>query len=93
MDGNRNVAYLNEDDNGRNLNLNWIDNDNDWNSNYMFLVVSNSIRGQQPSLLVAAVSLSLIFSMRQYPFRFLLIFLKAFRVFCYPNISIPKLPV
>lgn len=42
VDGNRNVAYLWNDDNGRNLNLNWIDND--WNGNYRFLAVRKSLR-------------------------------------------------
>jgi hypothetical protein len=42
VDGNRNVAYLWNDDNGRNLNLNWIDND--WNGNYRFLAVRKFLR-------------------------------------------------
>lgn len=42
VNGNRNVAYLWNDDNGRNLNLNWIDND--WNDNYRFLAVRKSLR-------------------------------------------------
>ena len=41
VNGNRNVAYLWNDDNGRNLNLNWIDND--WNDNYRFLAVRISL--------------------------------------------------
>ena len=43
LNGNRNVAYLNSDDRERNLNLNWID-DNDWNRNYRFLAVRNSFQ-------------------------------------------------
>lgn len=39
VNGNRNVACLYYDDNGRNLNLNWFDND--WNGNYRFLAVRN----------------------------------------------------
>jgi hypothetical protein len=35
--GNRNVGYLWEDANKRNLNLNWLGND--WNANYRFLAV------------------------------------------------------
>ena len=42
VNGNRNVAYLWNDDNGRNLNLNWIDND--WNDNYRFLAVRKSLQ-------------------------------------------------
>jgi hypothetical protein len=41
VNGYRNVAYLWNDDNGRNLNLNWIDND--WNDNYRFLAVRKSL--------------------------------------------------
>ncbi|MFH1078587.1 MAG: hypothetical protein V1745_04915 [Patescibacteria group bacterium] len=41
MNGNRNVAYLWNDDNGRNLNLDWIDND--WNDNDRFLAVRKSL--------------------------------------------------
>ena len=40
-DGNLNVPYLYENDNERNLNLNWFEND--FNSNCRFLVVSKSI--------------------------------------------------
>jgi hypothetical protein len=36
-DGNRNVPYLNVNDDKRKLNLNWLDND--WNANYRFLAV------------------------------------------------------
>lgn len=43
LSGYRGVAYLNSDDRERNLNLNWID-DNDWNRNYRFLAVRNSFQ-------------------------------------------------
>ena len=36
-DDNRNVPYLNWNDDERNLNLNWFDND--WNDNYRFFAV------------------------------------------------------
>lgn len=37
----RNVPYLNLNGNKRNLNLNWWSNN--WNGNYRFLAVSNSL--------------------------------------------------
>lgn len=40
-DGNRNVPYLNRNADKRNLNLNWFDND--WDSNYRFAAVRNSL--------------------------------------------------
>jgi len=57
VNGNRNVAYLWNDDNGRNLNLNWIDND--WNDNYRFLAVRKSLHvfTNAPILWMGAVSL------------------------------------
>jgi hypothetical protein len=39
--GNRNVPYLNWNDAKRNLNLNWFEND--WNENYRFAAVRNSL--------------------------------------------------
>lgn len=42
-DGNRNVPYLYEDDDGRKLNLNWDDPENRWNQDDLFLVVRNSL--------------------------------------------------
>lgn len=41
LNGNRNVAYLWNDGLERNLDLNWFEND--WNPNYRFLAVRNSL--------------------------------------------------
>lgn len=43
--GNRNVPYLNRNGSKRNLNLNWIDND--WNENYRFAAVRNSLHSER----------------------------------------------
>ena len=42
----RNVPILWNDSNGRNLNLNWFEND--WNSNYRFLAVRNFLQKPPP---------------------------------------------
>ncbi len=39
--GNPNVLYLNRNDSKRKLNYNWFDND--WNDNYRFVFVRNSL--------------------------------------------------
>ena len=71
MNGNRNVAYLWNDGNGRNLNLNWIDND--WNDDYRFLAVRKSLHVFITNALIlwmGAVSFVGIFASYRYPFLF-----------------------
>ena len=70
MNGNRNVAYLWNDDNGRNLNLNWIDND--WNDNYRFLAVRKYLHSFTIALILwmGAVLFAGISANRQCLFRF-----------------------
>lgn len=50
------VAYLNENDLERNLNLNYDDPSNEWNDNYVFLAVSNSL-WPAPPIFVGGVKL------------------------------------
>ena len=51
----RNVPYLDINDNERKLNLNWWSND--WNGNYRFLAVRNSLWHQSPRALARGLVL------------------------------------
>lgn len=89
---NRNVAYLWNDDNGRNLNLNWIDND--WNDNYRFLAVRKSLYVFINALIfwMGAVLFADIFASYQCLFLSRSTEWRAPRIFCDLNIVVPMQP-
>ena len=92
VNGNRNVAYLWNDDNGRNLNLNWIDND--WNDNYRFLAVRKSLHVFSNTLILwmGVVLFEDIFANCRYLYRSRSEERQAPRIFSGPDNALPMRP-